>query len=93
MLYSDAIFGRHYAPQLHYNHDILQFQRTPSAIYQQLVDKLKKERSLERRQALYLFPQQFSSLQETLSGFLDKLYHASRYNETAMLRGIYLIVD
>ncbi len=58
-------------------------------IYQQLVDKLEKERSLERRQALYLFPQQFSSLQETLSGFLDKLYHASRYNETAMLRGIY----
>ncbi|MGB1254662.1 MAG: type VI secretion system membrane subunit TssM [Thiolinea sp.] len=66
-----------------------EFRLLEERIYQQLVGKLADERSLERRQALYLFPQQFSALQETLSGFLDQVYRSSRYHESIMLRGVY----
>lgn len=57
--------------------------------YQQLVEKLGRERSLERRHALYLFPQQLSLLKPTLTTFLNNLYKPSRYQKTPLLRGVY----
>jgi type VI secretion system protein ImpL len=58
-------------------------------LQRQLVEKLERERSAERRRSLYLFPQQFSSLQEGLQDFLAQVYQPSRYEQTAMLRGVY----
>lgn len=58
-------------------------------LQRQLVEKLERERSAERRRSLYLFPQQFSSLQEALQDFLTQVYQPSRYEQTTMLRGVY----
>ena len=67
----------------------VEFTLLEERIYQQLLDKLDKERSLECRQTLYLFPQQFSALKDVLHGFLESVYQSSRFHDTMMLRGVY----
>jgi type VI secretion system protein ImpL len=66
-----------------------EFTLLEEQIYRKLIDKLDNERSLQRRQALYLFPQQFSALKTSLITFLEHIYQASRFHETVMLRGVY----
>ena len=56
---------------------------------QQVIEKIDKERSAERRRALYLFPQQFSSLKENLQRFLDQVFQSNRYEQNVLLRGVY----
>lgn len=55
----------------------------------QLVEKLENESSVERRRSLYLFPQQFSALKSNLQSFLNQVYQPTRFDKTAMLRGVY----
>lgn len=66
-----------------------EFALLEERLQQQLVEKLERERSAERRRSLYLFPQQFSSLRESLQEFLAQVYQPSRYEQTVMLRGVY----
>ena len=66
-----------------------EFTLLEERIYQQLLDKLENERSLERRQALYLFPQQFSALKDVLNSFIKSVYQSSRYHDAMILRGVY----
>ncbi|SDX13596.1 type VI secretion system membrane subunit TssM [Nitrosomonas communis] len=54
-----------------------------------LVDYLQKERDLQRRTALYSFPQQFSHLKEKLSDFLSQVFLPSRFEQPPLLRGVY----
>jgi len=54
-----------------------------------LIDRLQQEHDPQRRTALYIFPQQFSSLQEVLSSFITKVMSPSRYEVAPMLRGVY----
>ena len=66
-----------------------EFELLENHVHQQLLDKLDKERDLERRQAIYLFPQQFSSLKERVNGFVEKAFQNSQFHKPLMLRGVY----
>ncbi|MCK5191547.1 MAG: type VI secretion system membrane subunit TssM, partial [Methylococcales bacterium] len=55
----------------------------------QLLDKLERERGGERRNRIYTFPQQFSSLNGLVAPFLEELFQSSRYAHEAMFRGVY----
>lgn len=66
-----------------------EFDLLEEHVHQQLLDKLDKERDLERRQAIYLFPQQFSSLKQRVNGFVEKTFKDSQFHKPLMLRGVY----
>ncbi len=55
----------------------------------QVIDKLQHERSGQRRQALYSFPQQFGALHPILEQFLEEVFSPSRYEQDLLLRGCY----
>lgn len=54
-----------------------------------VLERLQQERDLSRRALLYSFPQQFASLGEGLTRFLNSVFEANRYQEPALLRGVY----
>lgn len=66
-----------------------EFELLEESVHQQLLQKLENERDLERRQAIYLFPQQFSSLKQRINGFVEKTFQASQFHKPLMLRGVY----
>jgi type VI secretion system protein ImpL len=66
-----------------------EFSLLEQQIHRQLLEKLEHERNLKRRQALYIFPQQFSSLQTLLSEFLEASFKSSNFQHNALLRGVY----
>jgi type VI secretion system protein ImpL len=66
-----------------------EFEGLAQRLQNQVIDKLERERGSERRNFIYTFPQQFVSLQELLQSFLNQIFQPSRYEFTAMLRGIY----
>lgn len=66
-----------------------EFALLDEQLQRQLLGKLDKERSAERRRALYLFPQQFSALKESVQKFLSAVFQPSRYEQTVLLRGVY----
>lgn len=66
-----------------------EFKLLEQRIHRQLVEKLERERNLKRRQTLYSFPQQFTSLQDLLSEFLDVTFKSSNFQTNALLRGVY----
>ena len=68
---------------------IREFELLEDRVHQQLLSKLEKERDLERRQAIYLFPQQFSSLKLKMNEFLDKIFQDSQFHKPIMFRGFY----
>jgi len=55
----------------------------------QLVEKLRHERSEDRRRALYRFPQQFASLRPLLRQFIEAAFAPSRYEQPIQVRGLY----
>ena len=58
-------------------------------INQQLIQKIDGERSLERRQSMYLFPQQFSSLESRIKEFLIEIFQDSKFHKPLVFRGVY----
>lgn len=68
---------------------INEFELLEDRIHQQLLSKLEKERDLERRQSIYLFPQQFSSLKLKMNTFLGKIFQDSQFHKPIMFRGFY----
>ena len=74
-----------------FNSDLFktEFTLLEQRIHRQLLQKLEHERNLKRRQALYIFPQQFSSLQTLLREFLEVSFKSSNFQQNAMLRGVY----
>lgn len=66
-----------------------EFDLLEEQIHQQLLGKLDRERDLERRQAIYLFPQQFSSLKQRVNSFVNKTFQDSQFHKPLMLRGVY----
>lgn len=54
-----------------------------------VLGRLQEERDLQRRALLYRFPQQFAGLGEVLKGFLEAVFAPTRYEQGAMLRGVY----
>lgn len=54
-----------------------------------VLERVQQERDLSRRALLYSFPQQFAGLGEGLTRFLNSVFEANRYQEPALLRGVY----
>ncbi len=76
------------------NQDVLhqfksEFLLLQQQLQKQLLDKLERERSAERRNLIYTFPQQFSSLNAVITPFLEELFLQSRYSHPPMFRGVY----
>ncbi len=66
-----------------------ELRRLSQRLSDQLVDRLQHERSEQRRQAIYLFPQQFAALHALLESFLGDVFSSTRYEEDLLLRGCY----
>jgi type VI secretion system protein ImpL len=54
-----------------------------------VLERMQQERDVQRRALLYRFPQQFASIGEVLGGFLNDVFQPTRYEEPALLRGVY----
>jgi type VI secretion system protein ImpL len=54
-----------------------------------VLERMQQERDIQRRALLYRFPQQFAAIAELLGGFLNDVFAPTRYEEAALLRGVY----
>lgn len=66
-----------------------EFELLEQCLQNQLLDKLERERGRERRNYIYTFPQQFSSLRDLIYPFLKEIFQSTRWEHAVMLRGIY----
>ncbi|WP_338847218.1 type VI secretion system membrane subunit TssM [Massilia sp. W12] len=74
--------------------DLLQaFPQEFRALEQQLqarvLSRVQAERDVQRRALIYSFPQQFAAVGENLNLFLHEVFQSTRYEERALLRGVY----
>jgi len=66
-----------------------EFKLLEERLQGQLINKLERERNSERRDQIYTFPQQFATLKPILTRFGEEIFQPTRYEQQAMLRGIY----
>jgi type VI secretion system protein ImpL len=55
-----------------------------------LIDRMQQERDPQRRALIYSLPQQFAALREPLEDLLQKVFASTRFEQVALLRGVYL---
>jgi type VI secretion system protein ImpL len=67
-----------------------EYDELVSRLSERLIWRLSQERDVARRAMIYRFPKQMASLRDLLSEFLGEVFQASRYGDTAMVRGVYL---
>lgn len=67
-----------------------EFDQLLARLNARLLSRLSQERDIKRRNLIYGFPRQMSSLKEALGHFLVAIFQANRYEEPIMLRGVYL---
>jgi len=60
-------------------------------LYALLPQRLQEERDLQRRGAMYRFPQQFRGLRPLIGTFVDAAFGSGWSGERPMLRGLYLV--
>ena len=68
---------------------IAEFEALEKRLNDRLIYILQEERDIQKRALLYLFPQQFSNLKNTLEEYLNQIFSPSRYEQQPLLRGIY----
>ncbi|MDR4515598.1 type VI secretion system membrane subunit TssM [Nitrosomonas sp.] len=68
---------------------VAEFTALEKRLYDRLIFILQEERDIQKRALLYLFPQQFSNLKNTLEEYLNQIFSPSRYEQQPLLRGIY----
>ena len=66
-----------------------EFSTLVSRIYRGVPDILLEEQDLERKAKIYALPQNFSGLEELLEKMLSSVFSSSRYEDQALLRGVY----
>ncbi len=66
-----------------------EFEGLERRLQARVLKRLHGERDLQRRCAMYSFPQQFSALRPLLSEFLEKAFGGSRFGEQPLVRGVY----
>jgi type VI secretion system protein ImpL len=64
--------------------------RLERRLYDGLVPRLQQERDLQRRAAIYRFPQQFRVASPLIAAFVDATFGAGWKGERPLLRGVYL---
>jgi type VI secretion system protein ImpL len=65
------------------------FQALEQQLQVRVLERMQQERDIQRRALLYRFPQQFAAIGELLGGFLNDVFQPNRYEEAALLRGVY----
>lgn len=58
-------------------------------IEQQLIERMYQEQDPDKRSLIMGFPSQFAGLRDIVSIFLGDIFSSNRYNEGALLRGVY----
>ena len=66
-----------------------QFQSLESQLQVRIVERIQQEHDVQRRALLFGFPQQFAGMGEALMQMLNDIFAATRFDEPAMLRGVY----
>jgi type VI secretion system protein ImpL len=65
------------------------FKELADRLSSRLITNLNKERDLERRVALMVFPAQFASLRSRLEAFTKEVFSSGRFDRRLWLRGVY----
>lgn len=66
-----------------------QLELLSKRLNEQVVSKLQNESSTNRREKIYLFPQQFAHFIANIKNFANGLFSASSFEQDPMFRGIY----
>lgn len=66
-----------------------EFDLLEQRLNQRLLQRLHQEQDSQRRDLIYVFPQQFSALKMTAKAFLDEIFRPSRFEGRSLLRGVY----
>jgi len=66
-----------------------EFQMLERQLQMRVLDRMQQERDRQRRALIYHFPQQFAQIGEELAHFLRDVFASTRYEECALLRGVY----
>ncbi len=66
-----------------------EFESLERQLQSRLLERMQQERDLQRRALLFGFPQQFASVKDVLGRFLHAVFDANRYEQPALLRGVY----
>ncbi|QDQ27504.1 type VI secretion system membrane subunit TssM [Chitinimonas arctica] len=67
----------------------VEFDSLIERLHGRLVERLERERDVQRRTQLCHFPQRFGVLREPLLEFLNLVFAPTPYQATSMLRGVY----
>jgi type VI secretion system protein ImpL len=65
------------------------FQALERQLQVRVLERVQHERDLQRRALVYRFPQQFAAVGEVLGGFLNEVFQSTRFEQAALLRGVY----
>jgi len=66
-----------------------EFARLERRLYAMLPARLQEERDLQRRAAIYRFPQQFRGITPLVSTFMDSTFRSGWSGEAPFVRGVY----
>ena len=66
-----------------------EFKLLEKQLLGRVLERMQQERDVQRRALIYSFPQQFAGVGEVLNGFLNDVFLSTRYEEKALLRGVY----
>lgn len=66
-----------------------EFKLLEQQLQMRVLDRMQQERNMQRRALIYSFPQQFAGIGDVLHRFLNDVFQTSRYEENALLRGVY----
>ena len=66
-----------------------EFRALETQLQVRLLERMQQERDLGRRALIHGFPRQFAALEEALANFLQAVFSANRFEQPALLRGVY----
>ncbi len=66
-----------------------EFDLLEQRLNQRLLQRLHQEQDAQRRDLIYVFPQQFSTLKGMAKEFLDEIFRPNRFETRSLLRGVY----
>ena len=67
----------------------LEFKALEERLQARLLERMHAERDLGRRALIHGFPQQFAGLEDVLTEFLQVVFGPNRFEQPALLRGVY----
>jgi len=66
-----------------------EFRALETQLQVRMLERMQQERDLGRRALIHGFPRQFAALEEALANFLQAVFSANRFEQPALLRGVY----